>query len=413
MNSASLFIGLRYLRSREERGLLSFFTWVSVLGVALGVAALIVVLSVMNGFEDELRSRLLGMTAHGTVRHPDGIRQWGSVVDSLEAQAGVTAASPYAELEGMLVRGSVMSGVMITGVDPARESRVTGISDAILAGDIQSLVPGSRRIVLGRVLAGRLGVGVGESVSLMVPSVAGGVPDARLEKLTVSGIFELGLQEHDGIRALVSLEDAMSMSGRAGRASGVRLLTEDVFQAPAILNRWASANDLPSGTSVRDWTEDNATYFRAVRIEKTIMTLLLSLVVAVAAFNILATLVMVVTDKRASIAVLRSLGFSRGTIVSIFVFQGVVAGWVGTLAGVIFGVLVARNVDVLAPVLENLFGFEFMPADVYYLTALPSRLNMPDVAWIAGLALLITTVATVYPALRAASVRPAEVLRYE
>lgn len=411
--SPPLFIGLRYLRSRERRGLLSFFAWVSVLGVALGVAALIVVLSVMNGFEDELRGRLLGMTAHGTVRDPAGILEWPDLLADLEAAEGVIAAAPYAELQGMLVRGTVMSGVIVTGVEPQRELRVTGIGEALLTGDIHSLAPGSREIILGRVLAVRLGVGPGESVSLMVPSVTGGVPGARLENLKVTGIFELGLQEHDGFRALVNVEDAMAMSDRAGRVSGIRLLTEDVFRAPAIIDRWASGADLPTSTLVRDWTDDNATYFRAIRIEKTIMTLLLSLVVAVAAFNILATLVMVVTDKRASIAVLRSLGFSRNTIVSIFVFQGVVAGWAGTVAGVVLGVLIANNVDILAPLLEKIFGFEFMPADVYYVTALPSQLHGTDVIWIAGLALLITSVATIYPSLRAASVRPAEVLRYE
>lgn len=411
MRPVTIFVALRYLREHRENSFASFVTVASVIGVALGVAALIVVLSVMNGFENELRDRLLSMAGHATVETSEA-----DVLADLRRWPGITAAAPFVDLEAMLSSGGSLAGGVLSGIDPAAERAMAGLEHHLRAGELDDLVAGSRAMILGRALALRLGVQVGDPVTVMVP---GRSSDGRLRtalrEFWLAGVFELGLRDHDSVRALVHIEDARRVAGEAGVGGGIRVRTDDVLAAPQIIRGWAGdwAGRTGSSPAVRDWTQDNATYFRAVRIEKLMMTLLLSLIVAVAAFNIVATLVMVVTDKRAGIAILRTLGYSRRSVMSVFAVQGVIVGWFGVLIGVALGVLLALNVDTLAPALERLFGFEFMPAEVYYLTSLPADLRVADVAWIAVIALAMTALATIYPALRAASVAPAEVLRYE
>ena len=296
-------------------------------------------------------------------------------------------------------------------IDRHRESNAGAFPPSL-----DDLVSGQNAIILGRALAMQLGVHLGDSLTVMVPhKKAGASLDTELRRFRIVGIFELGLRDHDSVRALVHLDDARVMAGLDAPSVGLRIKTTDIFSAPYIVRAWVDewAQRTQINVEVRDWTEENATYFRAVRIEKIMMTLLLSLIVGVAMFNIVATLVMVVTDKRAGIAILRTFGYSRRTIVQIFAVQGIAVGWIGVIFGIGLGVSMATHVDQLAPLLEQLFGFQFMPADVYYLTALPSDLHTDDVIWISVVALLMTALATVYPALRAAGIAPAEVLRYE
>jgi len=408
-----IFLGLRYLRPRHASQYVSFVTIASVLGVMLGVAALIVVMSVMNGFENELRDRLLSMTSHASVSSSEGLADWQAVSASLESESGVVATAPYVEMEAMLSTGRDLAGAIVTGVDPAAEARLTGIDQNLISGDFDSLTAGSGNIILGSGLARHLGVVPGQRVTVLVPQRGDGPGGFRsnLRRLLVTGVFEMGLQDHDSVRALIHISDAREIQGIDAGATGVRIRLDDIFAAPELMRAWQQANG--EAYTVSDWTVENASYFRAVRIEKIMMALLLSLIIGVAAFNIVASLVMVVTEKRAGIAILRTMGCSRSTIVGVFVFQGTMIGWLGCLCGIALGVWLALNIDSLAPALESVLGFQFMPADLYYLTALPSDLHAGDVVWTSVAVLFMTIVATIYPALRAAGVEPAEVLRYE
>lgn len=409
-------MALRYLRTQRSNQFASLVGFASVLGVALGVAALIVVLSVMNGFENELRSRLVTITGHAAVMTGKQDSAWPEVRDDLSAWPGIVAAAPYVELEAMLANGGELAGVVIEGIDPGQDSAFADQRADIFGPGLAELHPGSFNALLGRALALRLGIAIGDRVRVMVPvRDAGGRIVSRLREITVAGVFEIGVRDHDSVRVLLALEDAAQLAGLDDNVTGVRLQMADIFAAPDILQRW-TAHWAATGRSVpvtTDWTRDNASYFRAVRIEKVMMSLLLSLIVAVAAFNIVATLVMIVTDKRPGIAILRTLGFSRRVIIAIFSLQGLLIGWVGVLAGILTGTLLAKNIATVVPALERFFGFEFMPADVYYLTSLPVDLQADDLFWVSSIALLMTAGATIYPALRAASVSPAEVLRYE
>ena len=414
MRPVAAFIGLRYLRAQSANHFASFVSTASVICVALGVAALIVVMSVMNGFESELRSRLLSLVGHASVEAVGEELDWRAARAALESRDGVVAAAPFIDLEVMLSGGRMLSGAVLTGVLPELERGISEVDRHMRVGRLSDLRAGEQGIILGRALALQLGVRTGDALTVMAPrKSAGRRLDTPLRQFIVVGIFEMGLRDHDSVRALVHLDDAVLLAGRS--VIGVRIKTANPFAAPGIVRSWAAelSTDGRSGVRVRDWTEDHATYFRAVRIEKIMMSLLLSLIVAVAVFNIVATLVMTVTDKRSGIAVLRTLGYSRRAIVQIFAFQGIVIGWLGVMVGVAVGVLLATNLDEVAPWLERLFGFEFMPADVYYLTSLPAELHVGDVVWVAVIALLMTALATVYPALRASGVAPAEVLRYE
>ena len=409
----ALFVGLRYLQASKGNGFISFVNAASVAGVALGVAALIVVMSVMNGFENELRERLLGLTSHASVIGTEPLADWQQLADALADDPAITGAAPYIELEGLLNASGGMTPAILTGIEPVREASVSRVDENMLLGTFAELVPGARRVILGRALAQQLGVAVGDRVSLLVPSAREGRLGSSLHSFTVSGVFELGVQDHDSVRALLHVDDAATILGYGDRVSGLRLETGDIFSAPETTRAALAATGPAADLRIRDWTQQNASYFRAIRLEKTMMALLLALIIGVAAFNIVAMLVMIVTEKRGGIAILRTLGCSAREIIAVFLLQGTVLGWFGALFGIGLGVWVSLNVDTLAPALEGLFGFRFMPADLYYLTSLPSDLRSGDVL-AAGLGVLaLTALATLYPAVRAARVEPAEVLRYE
>jgi lipoprotein-releasing system permease protein len=409
-----VFVGLRYSLAREHSFFVSFITWVSLLGVALGVLALITVLSVMNGFETELRTRLLSLSAHATLTADSRpIPDWRTTVQKLRGAPGLVGAAPFLDTDAMLSRAPSMSGAIVRGIDPALDAKVSAIGEAMREGKLGDLQPGMNRIILGRMLAYQLQVGVGDSVTVMTPGTSGAgdgiVP--RLQDFQVVGIFEVGLQEHDSVLALVNLEDAEAFRGLPG-PTGIRLRFNDVLRAPQLARQ--AVLRLPPGLTVRDWTQENQAYFRAIRIEKTMMGLILMLIVAVAVFNIVATLVMVVSDKRTDIAILRTLGMSPRGVLAVFMTQGVLIGWIGTAIGVVLGVALALNVDVVVPFLEQTLGVHIMDdPEVYYISGLPSEMHGGDVVRIALAALMLTFIATIYPALQAAKTQPAEALRYE
>jgi lipoprotein-releasing system permease protein len=412
INPVELFVGLRYLRAKRRTRFVSFITLISLLGIALGVAALIVILSVMNGFEGELRGRLLSMSAHGFATGSDGVtHDWRQLVEAVEADEGVAAAAPVVELEGMIQSGRELRAVMVHGVDPGYEQRLSGDVINLVEGSLSALQPGSRSIILGRVLAYDLGVRVGDGVVLLIPRPAGdGTMEPVLERFVMSGVFEAGLQDHDSILALVNARDAAGIVGLDDEVTAVRYRAHDVMAAPAITARLAQRLQ---GVKASDWTVENASYFRAIRLEKMMMSLILSLIIGVAAFNIVASLVMVVTDKTNDIAILRTLGMGPNGVVRVFFVQGAVIGWAGVLVGVLLGIVLAINVPVIVPVLEQLFRFQIMPGDVYYVTRIPSELEWADVTVISIAAFVLTSLATLYPARRAALVNPAVALRYE
>jgi lipoprotein-releasing system permease protein len=396
-----VFVGLRYSLAREHSFFVSFITWVSLLGVAVGVAALITVISVMNGFESELRGRLLSLSAHATLTlGGEAIPDWRGRIGQLQGSPGLSGAAPFLETDAMLSRQASMSGAIVRGIEPEWETQVSPIADAMREGKLTDLKPGLNRIILGRMLAYQLQVGPGDSVVVMIPgnsAAGGGGFTPRLQEFQVVGTFEVGLQEHDSVLALINLSDAEALRG--------------LLKAPD-LARIAAARLNPT-MQVRDWTQENEAYFRAIRIEKTTTGTILMLIVAVAVFNIVATLVMVVNDKRTDIAILRTLGLSPRGVLAVFMTQGVLIGWVGTALGVGLGLALALNVDVIVPFLESTFGFHIMDPDVYYLSGIPSEVHPPDVVRIASAALILTFIATVYPALRAAQTQPAVALRYE
>jgi lipoprotein-releasing system permease protein len=409
-----VFVGLRYVRTRRRGFFVSFISWVSMLGVCLGVAALITIISVMNGFEGELRNRLVALTAHATVTAPQSLMgDWQAAAKRALAVPGTSGAAPFVDVQAMVGRSGYLQPAVLHGIDPAVEPTVSTVADHLLEGRLADLTPGSRRAIVGRALAWQLGAQVGDEITVMVPGrdLLTGAGRPALQTFTVAGLFEFGLQDHDAVYVLVSLADAAELAGKGTAPAGLRLRFDDVMAAPARSAGVAAA--LGDGFEVRDWTTEHAAYFRAIRIEKTIMSLILMLVVAVAAFNIVAALVMVVNEKRSDIAILRTLGLAPRGIVGVFLTQGLVIGAIGTLIGTLLGILVAMNVGTIVPVLEQLFGFHVMDPTVYYITALPSEVRPGQVAAIAGIAFLLTVLATIYPAVRGAATEPAEALRYE
>ncbi len=410
-----VFVGLRYSMAREHSFFVSFITWVSLLGVAVGVAVLITVLSIMNGFETELRTRLLSLSAHATLSAGGGpIAAWQRTLQQLKGSPGLQGAAPILDTDAMLKGQSSMSGAVLRGIDPELETTVSSLGDSLREGRLSDLEAGTNRVILGRALAFQLQVVVGDTITVMISAGnKGGDPDAfvpRLQEFQVAGIFEVGLQEHDGVLALINLSDAEALRGLGG-PTGIRLRFDDVLKAPQLAR--VAADRLKPALTVRDWTEENQAYFRAIRIEKTTTGLMLLLIVAVAAFNIIATLVMVVNDKRTDIAILRTLGLSPRGVVAVFMTQGVLIGWIGTALGVALGLALALNVDVIVPFLEHLFQAHILDPDVYYLSGIPSELHPLDVVRIAMAALLLTFLATVYPSLQASRTQPAEALRYD
>ena len=406
------FIALRYLRARRHRGFASFITMASVFGMALGVAALIVVLSVMNGLETELRTRLLSMTAHATLANAqEGVNDWQALKAQLVQYPGVLGVSPYVLVEGMLGSGSNLRPAVVRGILPEEETAVSQIGDFLQAGRLDDLEAGSQHIILGRILALNLGVGVGDRVNLLLPKVQNGRPTALLRSFQVSGVFAAGMQQHDAGLALIHLDDASELKGFAGRAGGVAVRLEDPMAVRELAGRLPQPLD--GSPTYSDWTIENQNYFRAIRIEKTMMALLLTLIIAVAAFNIVASLIMVVTDKNKDIAILRTYGLEPKRVSRIFMIQGSIIGISGMLLGLVLGLTLAFNVETIFPWLERVFSFQLMPADVFYVTELPSEVQWLDIALITMAAFVIAVLATIYPSRRAATVAPAEALRYE
>ncbi len=410
----ALYVGLRYTRAKRRNHFISFISLTSMLGITLGVTALITVLSVMNGFEKELRERILSMAAHVAVTGLTGrLRDWQGVAQVARGQPHVLGAAPYIEGEAMLTHRQAVSGAVIRGILPQEEPAVSQVGSKLVAGALGDLSAGSFGIILGKELAWTLGAQVGDQITLVAPEAtvtpAGVLP--RLKRFHVVGIFEIGMYEYDKGLALVNMEDAARMFRMDGEVTGVRLKLDDMFLAPGAARQLAL--ELPASDLVRDWTQLHANFFRAVGTEKTVMFIILMLIIAVAAFNIVSTLVMMVTDKEGDIAILRTLGVTPLGIMRIFVVQGSLLGVFGTVLGVIGGVLLALNVESLVPFIEHLFGIHFLSPDVYYISELPSDLHWHDVSRIAAVSFVLSILATVYPAWRAARVQPAEALRYE
>jgi lipoprotein-releasing system permease protein len=409
-----LFIGLRYTRAKRRNHFISFISLISMVGIMLGVMALITVLSVMNGFEKELRERILGMVSHATISEFSGrLRDWEGVAAKLTDQPRVLGSAPYVQAEGMLSGNGLVSGAMVRGIMPERERTVSRVADQVRFGSMDRLQDGAYGIVLGKELAAALGAGVGDRVTLVTPQAsvtpAGVMP--RIRRLEVVGVFEVGMYEYDRSTAFVHLDDARRIFQMGDEITGLRLRMDDLMRAPLIARQVAT--DLGGSYWVSDWTRQHANFFRAVRTEKTVMFIILSLIVAVAAFNIVSTLVMVVTDKQADIAILRTLGLSPASVTGVFMVQGTLIGFIGTTVGVILGVLLALNVETIVPAIEQLLGYQFLAPDVYYISDLPSELRTFDVVRVGSLAFAVTVLATLYPAWRASRTQPAEALRYE
>jgi lipoprotein-releasing system permease protein len=408
-------VGLRYTRAGKRSGrnsFISFISLISVAGIALGVAALIVVLSVMNGFQKEVTDRMLSVLAHIEVFDPNGaLPNWQASVQDAFKNPAVKGAAPFVETQGMLVR-DVMRPAVIRGVLPAEELNVSDVAKQMKQGSFDELKPGSFNIVMGYALARALNLSLGDKVTMLLAQAqttpAGMLP--RTRSFTLVGIFEAGHYEFDSGLAFISLEDAEKME-RLDGPSGLRLRIADMHKAPQVAQELKRS--MPGDLVVRDWSQMNATWFAAVQTEKKMMFIILTLIIAVAAFNLVSTLVMTVTDKQADIAILRTLGSSPRSIMKIFMIQGALVGLMGTALGVGFGVLVAMNVDVIVPFIEHLLGVQFLSKDIYFISTVPSDLRWPDVAKIGGLAVILAFVATLYPSYAASRVRPAEALRYE
>lgn len=410
----SVYIGLRYTRAKRRDHFISFISLSSMLGVALGVAALITVLSVMNGFEKELRTRILGMTSHAFITGANGtLQDWQSLQGLITDRPHVVDSAPFVEGQAMLSQGSNVRGTQIRGIDPNLEGRVSTIGDKIIQGQFTALSPGSFGIILGKDLAMAMGVGTGDKITLITPDVsptpAGIIP--RLKRLEVVGIFEIGMYEYDSALAVMNIEDAAKLFRIPNAVTGLRLKLDDIYQAPNITRELMM--NLPVNYRAADWTYQHANFFRALKTEKIVMFVILLLIVAVAAFNIVSTLIMMVTDKQSDIAILRTLGMTPKNIMTIFMVQGTLIGLFGTLIGVVGGVTLALNVESIIAGVESILGYQFLPADVYYISSLPSDLQWNDVTVIGLTAFALSLVSTIYPSWRAAQIRPAEALRYD
>ena len=411
-NSFETMIGLRYVRARRRNHFISFISMSSMIGVALGVMALITVISVMNGFEKELKDRILGMASHAVIEELNGLKDWQSVINNIKDHPEIVGAAPYFHAEGMLTKDKIVNGVIIRGILPHEETNVAIVAEKMIEGDLNDLKSTEFNIILGAELVRKLNLEIGDKVTLVAPQVnftpAGILP--RLKRFTLIGIFEVGMHEFDGGLALIHMDDALRLF-RKSNPTGIRLKTNNILKAPIISREIAS--QLSSKYWVIDWTQRHSNFFRALKTEKTVMFVILTLIVAVAAFNIISTLVMAVSDKQSDIAVLRTLGASPKSILKIFIIQGTIIGAIGILLGVIGGVWLASNIETLVPALENMIGYKFLSPDVYYISDLPSDMHWSDVILISVVSFVLCLLATIYPAFRAANTLPAEALRYE
>ena len=409
-----LLIGLRYTRAKRRNHFISFISLISMAGIALGVWALIVVLSVMNGFQEELRSRILGVVSHVQIFGTEGrLSDWRQVEHEAKKNPHVIGAAPFVSAQALLTYGEAVRGTVVRGIVPEYEEQVAEFGKHMRAGSLEALKPGSFGIVLGADLARALGVFPGDKVALIAPqglvTPAGLIP--RLKQFTVVGIFNIGFSEADAGLALINLQDAQRLYQMGNTVTGVRLKLDNLFDARSVARE--EMTRLGPGLYASDWTSSHANFFRAVEIEKRVMFLILTLIVAVAAFNVVSALVMLVTDKQADIAILRTLGAAPGSVLQIFVVQGVLIGLVGTLIGVVFGIVTALNIDVIVPAIESAFHIKFLSKDVYMIPELPSDLQAGDVVAVALMGLGLSFIATIYPSWSASRVNPAEALRYE
>lgn len=408
-------VGLRYTRAQRRNHFISFISMISMAGIGLGVAALIIVLSVMNGFQNEMRERILGVASHVQIyaNEDTGLANWQHIMEQTAQVPHVSAAAPYIMGQGMLTSDNHAQGAIIRGIVPEQEARVADLDKHMKAGSLKNLTAGQFGVVIGSALAERLHVSMGDKVILITPqgqvTPAGMLP--RLKQFTVVGIFSVGMYEYDSGLALIELHDAQKLFRLGQDVTGVRLKLDDLMLAPQIADQLVKS--LPIDAWVSDWTREHANLFRAVAIEKNVMFIILLLIVAVAAFNIVSTLVMAVTDKQADIAILRTLGASSQSIMQIFIIQGALIGLVGTLGGMIIGVLIALNIHTIVPFIEHLLGIHFLSPQVYFISELPSKLEWSDVVTIAITSFVLTLLATLYPSYSASRIQPAEALRYE
>lgn len=408
----SFSIGLRYTAAKRRNHFISFISLTSIVGLMLGVALLIIVLSVMNGFDRELQQRILGMVPHATIQGQSSVDDWQRIDRMATENPEVIAAAPYIRGQGMVTGSGNVHGVLLNGILPEEERQVSIIEDHMEQGSLDDLRSGEFGIIVGRLLAANLRLQVGDKVTVVLPEAsvtpAGVLP--RLKRFTVKGIFSVGA-ELDGNYTLIHMDDASKLMRTNGKAEGVRLLMDDLFKAPRIAEN--VARSLGGRYYVSDWTRTHGNLFQAIRMEKTMIGLLLMFIIAVAAFNVVSTLVMVVTDKTADIAILRTMGATPGRIMRIFIVQGAIIGVVGVLVGTILGILGAENISAIISWIENVLGIKFLSPDVYFISYLPSQLQWEDVFIISGSGLVMALLATIYPAWRASRVDPAEALRYE
>ncbi len=408
------YIGLRYTRAKRRTQFISFITLTSVLGIALGVTALITVLSVMNGFEAELRQRILGMTSHATLTGQYGqLENWPDAENSIKGHPHIEGSAPFIQGQVMINADRRVSGAMLNGIRPDLEGRVSDVGDHMEAGKLTDLLAGQYNIVLGFELSKYLGAFVGDQITVISPQVnstpAGIIP--RMRRFTVVGIFKVGMYEYDRNMALIHIDDAAKLFRLDTAVSGLRIKLDDVFNAPKITKTLGS--ELSGQYIVSDWTMAHENFFKAVKTEKTVMFIILLLIVGVAAFNIVSTLVMVVNDKRGDIAILKTQGLTSRSVMGIFIVLGTVIGSIGTVLGTVGGILLALNASKIVSAIERFFNVHFMPSDVYYISDLPSKLLWSDVYAIAAMAFILSLLATIYPAWQASKINPAEVLRYE
>lgn len=407
-------IGNRYVRSRNRSGFVSMISAISMLGIAIAVAVLIVVLSVVNGFERELKDRLLAMSAHASIEDGQGtLADWPAWVEQAVANPRVTAAAPYVSGKGLLVAGERLSGIELRGIEPALEDSVSGVAGVVVDGALADLSPGSFNILLGTELAQELRVGIGDKVTVTlaegIVTPAGVLP--RTRRFTVAGIYRVGMYEFDRRLAFINMSDAQRLYRKGDDANGIRIAVTDIYESFEIVREVAL--DGGGGVLVSDWTRRHVNFFRSIQITKSILFVILLMVIAVAAFNIVSTLVMVVKDKQSDIAILRTVGARPSSILRIFVTQGTIIGVAGTLGGLLLGVTLSLNLETIVGFMEATFGIKFLAADVYFISDLPADLRASDVTVICSIALVLALLSTLYPAWRGARTQPAEALRYE